>query len=219
VFRITPNGIYTVIKSFSPTSEGCFIENPLIQHSNGFLYGASGGCGLSNSGNLYRIGVGLPATVFSIQNAARAGTKVGVYGNFIGVTGIKFNGVNATLTGTSNTFRLATVPAGPATGRITVTKTTGTLTSSKPFYVLPTFRSFGPLSGRVGSVVAVNGISLKQTTVVYFTGTSGLLRSTPTVVSDSRVTAKVPLGAKTGRIYVVTLGGTATNAVNHTILP
>jgi uncharacterized repeat protein (TIGR03803 family) len=219
VFRITPSGVYTVIKTFNSVLEGGMSASPLVQHTNGFLYSASDGLGLNNAGNLYRIGLGLPATILAIPNTAKAGSKIGIYGNFTGATGIKFNGVSALLTGTSNTSRIATVPAGPATGRITITKATGTLTSSKPFLVLPTFTSFAPLSGRVGSDAALNGVSLSQTSAVYYTGVSGLIKTTYTVVNDRRVNAVVPVGAKTGRIYVVTLGGIAASAVNYTILP
>ena len=54
-----------------------------------------------------------------------------------GSSSVSFNGIEADFKVISDTHIQATVPAGATTGYVTVTTPSGTLTSNKPFYVIP----------------------------------------------------------------------------------
>jgi uncharacterized repeat protein (TIGR03803 family) len=132
-------------------------------------------------------------------------------------TKVTFGGVTATtFTVNSDSKITATVPSGAKTGKIAVTTPGGTATSSATFSVTPTILSFSPPSGKVGTVVTINGTGLTQTTGVSF---GGVAATTFSVVSDIQITATVPTGAVTGNIVVTTTGGTATSASTFTVLP
>jgi len=88
--------------------------------------------------------------------------------------------------------------------------------SSQIFLVTPQFTSFSPASGVVGSTVTFTGVSLTQTTSVTIGGKSAVFK----VASDTKVTATVPAGAKTGqKITMVTLGGAAVSAKTFAVPP
>lgn len=78
----------------------------------------------------------------------------------------------------------------------------------------PTITSFTPTSGVIGTVVTIDGTNLGGTTLVKF---NGVAATTFSVVSATRVTAKVPTGATTGKVSVTTPSGTATSTGNFTV--
>jgi expansin (peptidoglycan-binding protein) len=124
--------------------------------------------------------------------------------------------VAATFTVVSDTYLTAVVPANATTGSVTVTTPGGTLTSNKVFRVTPAILSFSPTSGPVGTPVTITGTSFTGTTKVTF---SGVKATTFTVDSDTQITATVPTGAKTGKIAIVTPGGTAVSKDIFTVTP
>jgi uncharacterized repeat protein (TIGR03803 family) len=146
------------------------------------------------------------------------GTSVTINGTGLTqTTKVTFGGVKATtLTVNSDSQVTATVPSAAKTGKITVTTTGGSATSSGTFSVTPTILSFSPPSGKVGTVVTMNGTGLTQTTGVTF---GGVAAARFAVVSDLQITATVPTGAITGKIAVTTTGGTATSSANFTVTP
>ncbi len=80
----------------------------------------------------------------------------------------------------------------------------------------PQITSFTPTSGIVGTPVTITGVSLTQATKVTIGGKSASL----TVNSDTKVTATVPAGAKTGaKITITTAGGIATSPLAFTVVP
>jgi IPT/TIG domain len=97
---------------------------------------------------------------------------------------------------------------------VTVTTGSSTLTSNVEFRVKPTFLSFSPTSGPVGTPVTITGTALTQTTKVTF---GGVAATTFAVNSDSQVTANVPTGAVTGKIVIKTNGGTAASKTSFTV--
>jgi uncharacterized repeat protein (TIGR03803 family) len=132
-------------------------------------------------------------------------------------TKVTFGGVKATtFTVNSDSQVTATVPSGAKTGKITVTRTGGSATSSSSFNVTPTIGTFAPPSGKVGTVVTITGTGLTQTTGVTF---GGVAVTTFTVNSDLQVAATVPTGAITGKIAVTTTGGTGTSSGTFTVTP
>jgi IPT/TIG domain-containing protein len=112
----------------------------------------------------------------------------------------------ATFTVVSDTYITAKVPVNGMTGSVTVTTPTGTLTSNTKFKVIPTLTSFSPTTGTVGTPVVLIGTALSQTSKVTF---GGVKATSLAVNSATKVTAIVPVGAKTGNIVVTTPGGTA----------
>ena len=128
---------------------------------------------------------------------------------------VKFGGTQATaFTRQGTTFISATVPPGALTGLVTVKTGATTLTSNNKFRVTPTFPSFSPTSGSVGTPVVLTGTGLTQTTKVTF---GGVTATTVTVNSDTQVTANVPTGAVTGKIVITTKGGSVKSATNFTV--
>lgn len=80
-------------------------------------------------------------------------------------------------------------------------------------FQVPQLTSFSPASGPAGTQVKITGSSLTQTTKVTFGG----VKATFTVDSGTLVTATVPASAKTGKITITTLGGTATSTTKFKV--
>jgi hypothetical protein len=72
---------------------------------------------------------------------------------------------------------------------------------------------FSPISGAVGTTVTIYGVGLTSAQTVAFNG----IAATFTVVSDTEITATVPVGATTGTITVVTNIGTFTSPSSFTV--
>jgi hypothetical protein len=148
------------------------------------------------------------------------GTSVTVTGSgFTGATSVTFNGTAASFTVSSDSQLTATVPSGATSGSISVTTAAGTGTSSGSFTVTttvaaPTINSISPTSGPVGTVVAVTGTGLSGITSVKF---GGGIAAAFTVVSDTRVSATVPSGARNGAITVSGPNGSATSSQNFRV--
>jgi hypothetical protein len=164
----------------------------------------------------YSLDVGLGPFVNLVTASGTEGVKIGILGQgFTAASVVKFSGVQATtVTRQGTTFLNATVPAAALTGSVTVTTGATTLTSNNKFRVTPTFPSFSPTSGPVGTPVVLTGTGLTQTTKVTF---GGVRATSVTVNSDTQVTADVPTGARTGKIVITTLGGSATSTTNFTV--
>jgi len=146
----------------------------------------------------------------------KVGNTVELLGQgFTGTTAVSFNGVPATFNNSSDTYMTATVPAGALTGTLTVTTFTGSMVSNRAFLVLPGISSFTP-SGTVGSKVTITGMSLTQTTRVTIGGKPASF----TVISDTQLTATVPVNALTGKkITVTTAGGSTSSAGTFAVVP
>jgi uncharacterized repeat protein (TIGR03803 family) len=218
LFKITLDGTFTTLYSFcaqANCSDGSNPSGALIQDTDGNLYGTTSGGGTSSSGTIFSLAVGLGPFVKTQTSSGKEGAKIGILGQgFSSSSVVKFGGTQATtiaLTGT--TFISATVPSGALTGPVTVTTDTTTLTSLQTFKVVPTVTSI-PVSGSVGTPVAIAGTGLTQTTKVTF---GGVAATSITVNSDMQVTATVPTGAKTGKIVVTTKGGSAPSKTSFTV--
>ena len=110
------------------------------------------------------------------------------------------------------------MPAGATSGPITVTGGGGTVASATNFTVItapPTISSFTPSSGPEGTVeVTLTGTGFTYATAVdFWFGISASF----TVVSDTQITATVPVGAVSGPITVTNAAGTATSATDFTV--
>jgi len=121
------------------------------------------------------------------------GTAVTVNGSgFTGTSAVKFNGAAAGYVINSDTKITATVPSNATTGKIAVTNSLGTATSTQNFSVTkpqpPTIGSFTPTSGHKGASVTITGTNFTGATAVKLGGTT----ATFTVNSPTKITAVVP---------------------------
>ncbi len=220
IFEITTAGKLTTLHNFcsqANCTDGSAPQGGLVQHTNGAFYGTTyySGAGNADAGTIYSLSTGLGPFVKTLPNSGAAGTIIIILGtNLTGATKVSFNGVSAKFTVVSATEIQATVPSGAATGSVTVVTPSGTLKSNVPFTVPTGITKFTPTSGPAGTTVTITGVGLKQTTEVSF---DGVAAATFTVVSNTKVTAMVPAGAKTGTITITTSAGTATSAASFTV--
>lgn len=145
--------------------------------------------------------------------------------NFTPVTSVKFNGVTSPFTRTADTQISTTIPANATTGKITVTGSNGTGTSELDFIVGPTidndppfFPPFNPMAGKPGEFVVIYGNDFSGLTNVSF---NGVLVGAANLVqtANNQVQAKIPTGATTGKVKVLTTNGEAISPVDFTIGP
>ncbi len=148
-------------------------------------------------------------------------------GQVVTVNGARFNpGATVRLNGTTVPFSFVSaarltfvVPVGATDGFITVETGDGTATSATPFVVrppVPAVSGFSPESGAPGfTVVTITGTDLSNATEVRF-GTGAT--TSFTIDSPTSITVTVPNNAVTGRIRVVTPGGTAVSSANFRVV-
>jgi len=219
LFRVTPAGAYSTVYSFCAVAgckDGFFPQTGMVQHTNGKFYGAteSGGPTL-NGGEFFSLDMGLGPFVSLVSVWGKVSDTIEVLGQGLtGTTSVKLGGTSATFSVVSDTYLTAKVPAG-SSGFLTVTAPSGTLTSSRKFFVTPTITSFTPASGPVGTQVIVTGKGLIQATKVTF----GSKSASFVVNSDTQVTATVPAGAVTNKISITTPGGKASSKTKFTVTP
>ena len=215
IFKVTSTGTFKVLYNFENT-HGATPEVTLFQHTNGILYGDTDSGDSHGDGVFYSLNIGAAEFARLQPTSGKVGSSVGIFGQgFTGTKAVSFNGVNATPLSVTDTYLTVTVPSGAKTGTVTVVRPSGNLNSVRQFKVTPTISSFSPSSGKVGTIVTINGTGLTQTTRVTF----GVKAATFKFISDSKVTATVPSGAKTGKITVTTAGGSATSSGTFTVTP
>ena len=217
LFKISVTGTgFKDIHDFA-TGTGDTPESALLLHSNGKIYGMTshGGTHVSD-GVVYSLNANLkPFIQPVVLHAAKVGGTVQLLGqNFKTETAVLFGSTAATATVTSNTFMTAKPTAGSTTAPITVDEPSGNLATAVNFKIIPTLTGFTPGSGTVGSQVTITGMSFSQATAVKF---GGVAATTFIVNSDTKITATVPSGAVTGKISVVTPGGTGLSATSFTV--
>jgi uncharacterized repeat protein (TIGR03803 family) len=137
LFQVTPAGGFLVLNTFDSFTGSAPSSSP-FQHTNGLLYGEASTGGLGLAGVFYSWNGSLPPFVSTVQLTRAVGSAVEILGQgFTSTTTVSFNGVAASATVQSGTSLTATVPAGATTGFITVTTSSGTLTSNRQFVVTP----------------------------------------------------------------------------------
>jgi hypothetical protein len=241
IYKMTPDGNFNQVQFFTPTLVAgdkwrlTATGNTLTVYQNGVLQLTYTTDGSYPSGDV-GIEAYTPAFTFSgwqggdtaggttaptitsfTPASGPVGTSVTIDGTGLtGATAVTFNTVSASFTATSDTAIQATVPAGAATGPVSVTTPGGTATSSNNFTVAspPTITGFSPTSGPLGTSVTINGSGLTGATSVTFNSVSASF----TLTSDTAIQATVPAGATTGPVSVTTPGGTATSANNFSVV-
>lgn len=139
LFRVSTTGAgFTVLHTFHQASGTMPVS--LIQHTNGFFYGATNAGGsASGLGVFFRLDMGLPPFVTYLNTYGRVGMTVDLLGDgFTADSKVSFNGTPATaISDVESSFMKVVIPAGATTGPITVTTTKGPLTSNRVFVVRP----------------------------------------------------------------------------------
>ncbi|NUQ63491.1 MAG: IPT/TIG domain-containing protein [Pirellulales bacterium] len=140
-------------------------------------------------------------------------TLLGVHFNT--VSQVLFNGTAASFTVDSASQLRAVVPAGAASGPISVVNPDGTAASASDFTVLvaPEISSLTPASGPVGTEVTLSGANFRAVAEVRFNGIAAAF----TVDSPTQLRAIVPPGATTGRIVVSNAAGSGASAANFKV--
>lgn len=218
LFKINTTGTtFTVLHNFDKGSGAVPFATPIL-HTSGKIYGVTqtGGPVNSTYGVAYSFDDGLkPFASLVVIWSGKVGTSVGILGQgFSTATGVKFGTGAGTFTIVSDTYIIATAAAGATTGNVTVVEPGGNLITPQVFKVIPSASKFSPASGPVGTPVVITGMSLTQATGVSF---GGVKATSFTVNSDTQITATVPAGAKTGKVTVVTKGGSASAPGTFTV--
>lgn len=165
--------------------------------------------------------VATPVITNFSPTSAIAGSAVTISGSNFNITAssniVKFNGVDAVVTGVTSTSLYTSVPAGTTTGKITVSVNGRTATSSADFVVLtPSITKFLPTSGIVGTAVVISGSNfdpIAVNNVVKFNGIAAVVAS---ATSDELIVI-VPEMATSGNISVTSGGTTATSAISFAV--
>jgi len=210
IFKINTSGkTFSVLYNFAKNGGHNPTGTPTL-HTNGTIYGVTytGGSQFPGYGVLYSFNNGLkPFASLVVIWSGKVGTSVGILGQgFSTATGVKFGAGAGTFKVISDSYMIATAAAGATTGNVTVVEPGGNLVTPKVFKVTPQALKFSPTSGPAGTQVVITGMSLTQATSVSF---GGVKATSFTVNSDTQVTATVPTGAKTGKVTIVTKGGSA----------
>jgi len=145
-------------------------------------------------------------------------------GNFVNganIPVVNFGNVQAAVISYSSTQILAVVPANGVTGPINVYTGIGggSFTTGASFTVAPRISDFSPAAGAVGAAITINGanfINGAGNTVIQFGGVA-VVSSNVLITSTSQLVAKVPAGAVTGPITVITFAGTNNSATNFIV--
>jgi uncharacterized repeat protein (TIGR03803 family) len=238
IFTITPDGQLTTIYSFCAQpncADGYGPAGALIQASDGNFYGTTGAGGANGLGTVFRI---TPAGVLTTLHSFAGTDGIGpdglvqaTDGNLYGTTGrgggrdhgtifeISLDGVLTTV------FNFDGFNGAGACGSL-VQHTDGTLYGASASGGLESggiifsldmglgpFVKALPAAGPPGSSVMILGTGLTGATTVSFNGTP----ATFAVTSDALITATVPAGATTGKIQVVTPGGTLKSNVQFVV--
>jgi uncharacterized repeat protein (TIGR03803 family) len=235
VFRITPSGSLTKIHTFpSSTFVGNPAYVPLLQASDGHLYGATPNGGTNGTGTIYKLTLGgqytslysFPSGLDYNPTALIQASDRNLYGTTLGQNGhsVLFEittagqytqlyqmldvGCLCLLTQGSDGIIYGTAQVGGPVGGGAVWALNAGLPKPTPWA-----QQFSPQSGAAGTQVRIWGYNLLGATVQF----NGTLATTVTNSGSNYIFATVPTGATTGPIMVTTPGGTMTTKANFTV--
>jgi hypothetical protein len=217
---MTPSGALTTLFNFPQGS----LNGTLVQALNGDFYGATfydvsncTACGtvfkMTPSGGL--------TTLYNSRDGFATALIQATNGNLYGGTvprsdsGTIFEVTSSGTLATLYSFTDGEYPSG------LVQDTNGTFYGTTPDTIFSFSVGLGPFvktqttSGQVGAAINILGSDLTGTTSVTFNGTP----ATFTVVSTSLVTTTVPADATSGRVQVITPGGTLSSNVPYRVGP
>jgi len=244
VYKVTPAGALTVLANFDSTN-GANPHAALVQDQTGSFYGttANGGTGSClppGCGTVFKVTpAGVLTTLYNFCSQPNCSDGDSPYsplilatdGNFYGTTvhGGAYYGTiyKITASGTLTVLHNFASSDGAYPYGGLVEGTDGNLYGST-FYGganygtvfklsigLSPFVELLPVTSPVGAPVSILGTNLSGATSVTFHGTAAIF----TIASPTLITTTVPVGATTGKIQVVTPGGTLSSNVAFRVLP
>lgn len=235
VFKITPGGRFTSLHSFTYT-DGQEPFAPLVQSAGGGFYGTTFKGGDTNfhsctagCGTVFKItSGGTFATVHKFHGGDGGNPESGLVqatdGSFYGESQLSGDGeiFNLSLPSTLATLYSFSAASGGGGNTPVVQATDGKFygTYGVPGAVFSFDVGLGPFvtfviaTGKVGKTAQILGQGLTGATSVTFNGTPA---TSFTIVSDTYMTAVVPIGATTGSVIVATASGPLTSNVNFRI--
>jgi hypothetical protein len=151
----------------------------------------------------------LPPLISSFSPASgTAGSAVEIKGDHFNATTtgniVAFNGIAAEVTAATATALTVKVPAGNATGKITVTVHEMADTSNADFILQPTIPvpgSFSPTHGEIGSAITLTGSGFAADVQVTVNGKA--LGAGDYISREAgKITCKIPAGATAGKIKI-----------------
>jgi uncharacterized repeat protein (TIGR03803 family) len=240
VYEISPAGHFRTIHSFCAQQPGCSDgATPyagLVEDANGNLYGTTYYGGANGYGSVFEITAArqfIPVHSFSNTDGSYPSSALILAsdGNLYGTTSYDSNGIGTIFQiAASDEFRTlytfcTCTGANPFSALLQATDGTfyGTTTgggTSNNGTIFSFSTGLGPLvetlptAAKVGAPVIILGNNLAGSTAVSFNGTAASF----TVVSNSEITAKVPAGATTGTISVITPTGTLNSNPSFRVL-
>ena len=181
------------------------------------------------AGNLLSISRSSSSTVSVIYftpGSGPVGTVVTIYGTGFSTTPsqntVTFNGVSATVTSSSATQIVTSVPSSATTGVIAVTSPGGSASSATSFTVstsnAPTISSFSPTIGTPTTAVTISGTNFETTAA----NNSSKFNTTYSLVSSATSTSlstTVPALGGSGKITVATRSGSVVSGDDFFVPP
>ena len=242
VFEITPGGGLTTLYSFCALSnclDGWGLRPGVVAGNDGNFYGVTGfGGGSSNCGpntgcgTVFKVtpnGVLTTLHTFSSSDGAfPVGLVLGSDGNFYGATseggtfnkGVFFEITPAGVFNLLHTFLSgnAATPSSPPVqltdGNFYGVSSSGSGSIYKLSTGLAPFVKTVPIAAPAKTAVRILGTNLTGATSVTFNGVAAAF-----TVSATQISTKVPVGATSGPVQVVTPGGTLTSNAAFQVLP
>lgn len=160
-----------------------------------------------------------PPTIAAIaprKGSIAGGAVVTITGaNFSAASIVKFGSTAASSVNVASANALKAITPASAAGIVDVSITTSAGTATQPgaftYFAPPLITSFTPVEGSAGTVVTIRGANFDPDPSgdqVLF----GSLAAAVSTATAAQLVVTVPTGATTGRISVVTAGGTATSS-------
>ncbi len=237
-YRVTPAGVMTQLVEFPfHNLSGGYAFAPLLEASDGNLYGAIFSGGANGTGFIYKLTLSgqytllysFPAGHYS-PTALIEGSDGNLYGATLGLPGTS-ELFRITKAGQYTTLYVLSNPTldGACTCRLTLgsdgiiygsAQGSGVYLGGAYFAFdvglpkpQPRPREFNPKSGAVGTKVLIWGSNLLSASVTF----NGIPASSVTVSGPNYVWATVPAGASSGPITVTTPGGTNSTKGSFTV--
>ncbi len=160
-------------------------------------------------------------TIASVTpSSGPVGTVVTVAGTKLdAVTDVRFfGGATATITSMSGSSLTVRVPAGAATGPVTLNSTLGAVSTATAFTMTPAITGVTPNPAFGGTQVTITGTNLVAATGIPIVRSGSVTASLWPGSTASQLRVTLPLTAATGRVSVTTVDGAATSATDLVVV-